>query len=119
MQIEPMLTTRKIRLSPAMRALVAERTRKLERFYRRLTRCEVVVEGPGTRRRNGGPFDVRIVLTVPGAELTVSHKASEELEAGLREAFDAARRQLEDFARRQRGEVKTHDTTAAAAPPAG
>jgi hypothetical protein len=37
----------------------------------------------------------------------------------VREAFDAARRRLEDFAREQRGDVKTHETPEEGAVTAG
>jgi cold shock CspA family protein len=48
-------------------------------------------------------------MTVPGTELVVEHELSEDLEVAIRDAFDAARRKLEDFARKQRGDVKQHE----------
>ena len=48
-------------------------------------------------------------MTVPGKELVVDHQADQELSQAIREAFDAARRRLlEDYAREQRGAVKSH-----------
>jgi hypothetical protein len=37
----------------------------------------------------------------------------EDMYAALRDAFDAARRQLDDHAREQRGEVKHHEPRSA------
>jgi cold shock CspA family protein len=39
----------------------------------------------------------------------VERELAEDLEIAIRDAFDAARRKLEDFARRQRGTVKHHE----------
>jgi cold shock CspA family protein len=60
-------------------------------------------------------YHVRIDLTVPGAELVASREphdnhAHEDVYVAIRDAFDAMRRQLEAHARRQRGDIKTHDT---------
>jgi cold shock CspA family protein len=61
-------------------------------------------------------YHVRIDLTVPGDELVVSRdpgkdQAHEDVYVAIRDAFDAARRQLEDHARQQRLQVKTHEPT--------
>jgi cold shock CspA family protein len=49
---------------------------------------------------------------VPGKEIAVNrepprHTAYKDLEVAIRDAFDSARRQLEDYLRRRRGFVKT------------
>jgi cold shock CspA family protein len=54
-------------------------------------------------------YNVRIDMTVPGAELVIKREPNEDLDVAIRDAFDAARRQLEDFARRHRGAVKHHE----------
>lgn len=43
------------------------------------------------------------------AELVVNHRADEALYVAIRDAFDTARRRLEDHARRQRGAIKHHE----------
>jgi cold shock CspA family protein len=50
---------------------------------------------------------------VPGGELVVArspsaHAAHEDVLVAIRDAFDAARRELMDYARRKRGQVKGH-----------
>jgi ribosome-associated translation inhibitor RaiA len=57
---------------------------------------------------SGKLFNVHITLLVPDGELVVNHDQHEDVYVVLRDAFDAARRQLEDNARRQRGDVKLH-----------
>jgi ribosome-associated translation inhibitor RaiA len=99
--------------SPAIEALIREKASWLERYYDRIIGCEVVVEAPSRPRRNGSHYRVRIGLRVPGAELVVDRNPADrddlhDLGLALRDSFDAARRQLEDFAQRQRGNVKNH-----------
>jgi cold shock CspA family protein len=38
----------------------------------------------------------------------VNHEAHEDVYVAVRDAFDAAKRQLEDYGRRQRGDIKAH-----------
>ena len=64
----------------------------------------MTVHAPAIKHhRKGGPFAIGIRLTVPGKELVVDHQTEEDFPQALREAFHAARRQLEDYAREQRG----------------
>jgi hypothetical protein len=116
----------------ALEADIHERIAWLEQFYGDIVRCRVLVELPHRHRQDGRHFHVRIELTVPGGTpIVVSHEPSlhgrlkdiegeehrkdTEIErvrrysrVALDQAFDAARRRLEDFAREQRGAVKTH-----------
>jgi cold shock CspA family protein len=57
-----------------------------------------------------GRYHVNIDLTVPGAELVVTRQENEDLQVAIRDAFHAAQRRLQDYARRQRGEVKIPET---------
>ena len=109
MQISLQITARDISLSEAVETDIREKAAKLELFYDKIMKCRVVLEAPVQHHRKGGPFKVRIDLTVPGAELIVNHQAHEDLYVAIRDAFDAAQRQLENYVRRQRGQVKTHE----------
>ena len=100
--------------SPRLDALVREKAAELERFYPRITSCHVWLEHPGQhhRRGKGAHFRVRIELTVPGKTLVVSrdplaHLPNEDVYLATTEAFHEMRRQLQDFARQRRGDVKT------------
>jgi cold shock CspA family protein/ribosome-associated translation inhibitor RaiA len=92
---------------------VRERVAKLERLFDRIIACSVVVEARHRHHRQGGLYHVRIELIVPEREIVVrrdppEHHAHEDLRVAIRDAFDAARRQLEDHVRAMRGDVKTH-----------
>lgn len=113
MQIPLQITFRNMDPSPAVEAKVRERAVLLERFHERITSCRVVVECQHHHHRQGNLYHVNIDLTVPGAEIVAGraapqHQAHEDVYVALRDAFDAARRQLENRARRQRGEIKSH-----------
>jgi cold shock CspA family protein/ribosome-associated translation inhibitor RaiA len=119
MQLPVQISFRGMEPSAAVEAKIRERTVKLERFYDRIMGCRVVVESPHRHHHQGKLFHVRVYLTVPGGELTVSrdaaeHHAHEDVFVAVRDACDAAQRQLEDYARRQRGDLKTHE-----GPPSG
>ena len=113
MQLPLQITFRHMESSDAVTARIRERAGELERFFDRIISCRVVVECRHPRRQQGNLFRVRIDLKVPGREITVgrdhaAHKAHEDIYVAIRDAFDAARRVLEDHVRERRGEVKLH-----------
>ncbi|HEX9813047.1 MAG TPA: HPF/RaiA family ribosome-associated protein [Burkholderiales bacterium] len=115
MQIPVQIVFRDMKPSPAVEVNIRARVDKLQRFYDRIMSCRVVVEQRHRHGHKGNPFHVRIDVTVPNDELVVSrdptqHQAHEDAYVAIRDAFDAIRRQLEDYVRRQRGDIKTHET---------
>lgn len=114
MQTPLRITFRHMEPSPVVEARVREHVERLERFHGRITGCHVVVEAPPAHRHKGAPFDVKIDLTVPGSEIRVrsertEHEAHMDVYVALRDAFDAAKRLLQDHAREHRGDVKRHE----------
>ena len=101
------ITTREAHLTDRNAALIRTKTEGLTKYYSRMTGCRVVIDGPGDRHRSGGPFKVRIELEVPGTNVIVDKQVAEDIESAIRTAFDVARRQLQDYARVQRGQVKS------------
>lgn len=125
------ISFRNMKPSEAVEGRILEETAKLETFYKGIMHCRVVVELPHKHHRKGDLYHVRIDLTVPGAELVVKREASlhtalrqtdseeesksYEVDAAhkdvfvvIRDAFKEARRQLQDYARRMRGQTKIH-----------
>lgn len=114
MQTPLRITFRHMESSPAVEARVREHVDWLERFHSHITGCHVVIEAPPAHRHKGAPFDVKIDLTVPGGEIAVrseraEHEAHMDVYVALRDAFDSARRLLQDYAREHRGDVKRHE----------
>jgi ribosome-associated translation inhibitor RaiA len=86
---------------------------KLERFFDHITGCRVSISTPSHHHHKGAPYRVQIEMSVPGTQLVVNREPGERVEPGelpiaLRDAFDRARRVLEDYARKLRGDVKSH-----------
>jgi len=87
----------------------------LDSYYDRIMSCRVVVDCPHLHHKEGNLYQIRIDLKVPGGELAVKREPSQhtdykDLDIMIRDAFDEVRRQLEDHVRRQRGEVKAHES---------
>lgn len=109
MQVPLQVTFHDVAHSEALESHIRDKIEKLEQFYASIITCKVVVEQPGLHHQKGRPFNIRIDLTVPGAEIMVDRQQHEDVYVALRDAFNAARRKLEDYGRRQRQDVKTHD----------
>jgi hypothetical protein len=74
----------------------------------------VTVAEPHRHQRTERLYLVTIRLTVPGEELVTGrehhlHPGHADPYVAVREAFHAARRELEDYVRRMRGDVKHHE----------
>ena len=110
MQRPVQITFRDIAHSEAIESHVREKVAKLEEFYPQITGCHVTLEMPHKHKHQGKQCSVRIDVRVPGGELVVNHDKHEDMYVALRDAFDAAKRQLEAYADIQSGDVKSHST---------
>ncbi len=115
MQLPLQVSFRNMVASPSVEKRIRERAEALERYFGRITACRVVIEASTHRQHKGGLYHIRIDLTVPGREIVVKrdpaeHHAHEDILVAVRDAFDAARRRLEDYVRDSRGDVKRHET---------
>jgi cold shock CspA family protein/ribosome-associated translation inhibitor RaiA len=132
MQIPIQITFRNMDSSPAVEERVREEAEKLSEFYNGIMGCRVMVEIPHQHRQQGKRFHIRIDLIVPGGEIVVNHEPSlrgsiqqagtekrkkgqevaaphKDIYVAIRDAFKAARRQLQDYARKQSGAVKKRE----------
>jgi ribosome-associated translation inhibitor RaiA/cold shock CspA family protein len=114
MKLTPEITFRGLPSSEALAADIQKKIDKLDRFFEHIMSCRVVIEAGHKHHHKGNLYHVRIALGVPGRELVVSrdpekHQAHEDPYVAVRDAFDAARRQLEDYARQIRGDIKRHE----------
>jgi hypothetical protein len=102
---------------------IRELARRLEKFSSRIESCHVLIEQPHQSANQGGLFDVHVTLTVPGNVIAVRRSHSGDPKhsnpyVALRDAFSAAKRQLQDCERIIRGDVKSHAQEAREAPAA-
>ena len=110
MQSTLKITARDFALSTPLEAEIRGRVAKLERFSNDIIDCEVAIEALVGHHHKGGPYKVRIDLQVKGLELAISNQSADNLQVAVREAFEAARRKLEDHSRRMQRETKRHES---------
>ena len=100
--------------SPAAAAQARRRAEELGQFSDRLTACRVVLEAVNRHHRQGTIYHVRVGLSVAGGRIVANREpgedhAHEDLYVAIRDAFDAARRRLQDHMRRLEGQTKQHE----------
>jgi ribosome-associated translation inhibitor RaiA len=93
---------------------VEHKMHDLERLCDRITSCRVVIDAPHQHHHRGKTYHVSIELSVPGAEIVVNRDpgrdhAHEDVYVAIRDAFDAASRQLKSAVGRSHGEEKRHE----------
>ncbi len=108
MELPLQVATRNISLSHAEEEAVRSEAMKLDSMADRIMSCRVMVETPHRRGTEGIQYVVRIDLTVPGRELVVKRQPQGDLRSALQDAFEVAKRQVQDYTRRRRGSVKRH-----------
>jgi hypothetical protein len=124
------ITYRNMACSAWLDAEIQKRVAKLTTFCPDIVSCKVLVEIPHRHHEQGNHFHVRIDITVPGEKIvagqaptlhlvepdgesarerrSVKTLARKDASLALRQAFDAAKRQLREYARVRRYDVKTH-----------
>ena len=130
MQTPPTVTFHGVRYPEVLETDVRTRLARLERYYPSIVSARVRIDQSGRHRGGGNRYRVLVELGVPGADVVVSHDASFKshllargerrirkrdepkpdhrlAKVAIREAFEAARRRLQDTARRQRDASKT------------
>ena len=111
MELPILIATRNITLAASEEDQIRREATKLETFADRITSCRVMVETPHRRGNEGVQYLVRIDLTMPGRELVVKRQPQAQFRTALQDAFDVAKRQVQDHVRRRRGLVKTPPPT--------
>lgn len=96
--------------SAALEERIREKARKLSQFADHITHVDVAVEAPHRHHRKGELYHVRVDVRLPGTEILAAGRnhAHEDPYVAVRDAFAAAQRQLQDYARIRRGDVKSH-----------
>ena len=81
---------------------VRDLAERLDKYYKRLQNCEVIIDKPHHHHNKGNEYHVKILLSVPGRKISVTssspkHGDHTSLHIALRDAFEAARRQLREL----------------------
>jgi ribosome-associated translation inhibitor RaiA len=99
--------------SAALEGRVRALAQRLEKFGSPMIHCHVIIEFPHKRGHQGHVYEVHIQVSVPGTQLIVQHEhrelqSHEDPYVAVRDAFRAVRRQLQDYERKHRLDVKGH-----------
>jgi cold shock CspA family protein/ribosome-associated translation inhibitor RaiA len=112
MQVPLEISFRNTEPSDVIRSEIEQEARKLEKFYNRITSCAVTVTAPNEHHRQGGLFKIDIRIAIPEHKDIIVNRTHddahehEHVRIAIKDAFAAAQRQIEDAARKMRGEVK-------------
>ena len=114
MTIPVQITFRHMETSPAVETRVRELTDHLGVFSDRIQTCRVVVDSPHRHHHQGKVFAVKVQLVLPGEDVVVDMErpqrdGHEDVYVVLRDAFDAAKRQLQQRMASLRGDEKRHE----------
>lgn len=112
MQQPVQITFRDIPHSPAIEKQILEKAKKLEEFFDRITHCRVTIEAPHRHKHKGQLYQVNIDITVPGKQIVAKCNANKNLAhedayVAIRDAFNAAQRQLKAYNSKQH-ETRLH-----------
>jgi ribosomal subunit interface protein len=97
MDIPLQVTFRDLPHSPALDEKIREKAARLGALSDRISRCRITLERRHRHKRNGREYHVRIDLHLPEHEIVVNHEHDEDVHVALRDAFDAAERQLKQL----------------------
>jgi len=103
MQILPQVTFEGSEPSDAARSVIDHEIERLETHNHRITGCRVTVIAPSHKHRHGTGFQVHIWLTIPPHENIIVNRAPssdprhEHAEFAIKDAFAAARRQIDSL----------------------
>jgi ribosome-associated translation inhibitor RaiA len=124
METPPTVTFRGVPRPELLESDIRTRLARLERYYPSIVSARVRVDFSG-RHRGGNRYRVLVELGVPGADVIVAHDASirpgvlargerriqkkdesnsdhRNAKVAIRDAFEAARRRLQDYSKRRR-----------------
>lgn len=116
MQVEPQIAYEGFDPAEHVRSRVSSEIERLEKFFGNATACRVTVKAASGRRHQGDLYEVSVHVALPdGREVVANrhppgHQAHQDVMVAIRDAFNAAQRQLEDQARKLRGDVKASET---------
>jgi len=109
MKLELQIALRDMAPSEAVEADIRKHVQKLELACDHIMSCRVTVEAAARHKHQGKLYSAHIDVKVPGDEIASTRRHEhEDVHVAIRDAFDAVRRRLEDYVRKQRGQTKQH-----------
>jgi len=117
MKLPLQITFRNLEPTETLEEHIRKKAEKLEQYNDQIMSCRVVIEANHKHQHKGNLYHISIDITLPGNEIVVSKDAHDKQShqdayVAIRDAFDAAKRQLEDRTRRMKKKVKASPRTA-------
>jgi cold shock CspA family protein len=114
MQIPLQITFRGMDHSDSIEAEIRQRAKGLERFGNRISRCYVTVDEPHRRTHRGNQYALRVDITTATGDVAVTRApplddSPQDFPSVIRDAFDAAARQLEGDGEPEREQAPDQD----------
>ncbi len=103
--------------SDAVWIAVQKRIEKLEHFFDRIIRCEVVISCPHRHRHTDRLYHLQIHIIIPGDDVIINrnqpnNEAHRDVYVAIRDSFKAAERVLQDRINIARHKTKFHEQQA-------
>lgn len=115
MQNQLQITLQDVSPSAALDKRIRDKAGKLEKIFPNLMGCRVVISAPHHHQPRRRLFTVRLNIIIPGGEVVLTRNNHEDVNVVLRDAFLAARRELETHAHRHERTAKRGSMPAAQA----
>ena len=111
MQVPLQIKFRHMERSATIEDRVRETCHKLQRFAEHVIRCRVIIDAPHKQQVKTGLYQATIEITLldeqtGGSCHTEQQHAHQNVDVAIREVFDAAQHQLENYVRQQRAYMK-------------
>jgi ribosomal subunit interface protein len=108
------ITGKDFEVTEAIHNVTFDHVQSLSRFYSRIHEVDVSFSEPHCSQRKGRIFQITIRLHIPGPDIVVSREPArnashEDFYVALSDAFEVAKRRLEEQVRKMRGFVKQHN----------
>ncbi|MEO7163874.1 MAG: HPF/RaiA family ribosome-associated protein, partial [Bdellovibrionia bacterium] len=115
MEVPLRLTFKNLDPSNAVASHVRELLDRLAKFYPRIVSCLVIIEVPHRNHQKGNLFLIHIILNIPGGELAIKQHqklavANQDIYVAIHEAFDRAKRGLDEHNQIQNRQIKKHSS---------
>ncbi|MDH3280868.1 MAG: HPF/RaiA family ribosome-associated protein [Gammaproteobacteria bacterium] len=114
MKLPLQITWRDVPKSEALEADIRSKAEKLAQFSEHIMSCRVIVGASHRHHQQGNLYNLHIAIKVPGKEIVVTREPNEkqahkDMYVSIRDAFNAARRQLQEYVKIRQGEAKQRE----------
>jgi hypothetical protein len=102
MQVPLQVSFRHMQPSEAIETLIREKATALDTFSEHIMSCHVLVEAAEGNHARGSRYNICIEITAPDEDMVITCESAQrtrlqDMDMALRDAFDCARRKLEEY----------------------